>query len=104
MRWLPFAILGSLVLEAISALIERYAVHVGQHEVIPEFRVFQYGYIWNDWPHVGREREAFFILHLPSYDWQLVDYRDRWGWCRLYVMWTSTSGWRTGYVPCKGSL
>lgn len=97
MTWMPWVILSGLVLEAISALIERYAVHLKEWEVAPNFRVFQYG-TTQDWMD-PKVRRWFFAIKLPSYQLQPCDYgRGPMVWCQLHVVWFEGEGWqRTGY-------
>lgn len=98
MTWMPWAILSGLVLEAISHLIERYAVHQTEScQAFPPFRVFQYGTFIADYQE-PRKRAWFFEMKLPSWQWVRHDYDRRVGWGQLRIAWTSERGWLAEYV------
>lgn len=104
MTWTPWAILAGLVLEAISAWIERHAVRVDEHTMHPEFRFIQWGSHVNGdhgvW-HMGTDRWRWFLMiKLPSYQWGRTDYGRHWGWWQLCLIWEEGNGWkRSGYWP-----
>jgi hypothetical protein len=102
MTWMPYAILGGVLLEALTALIARYAAHLDVFEIHPEFRLFSYGTRTTYYsPADGRpSREWFFILKLPSWQYGQFDYSRRWGWLQLCWIWTSTNGWSEWWQPC----
>jgi hypothetical protein len=100
MKWMPFAILGGLALEAISAMIERHAVTVPMNFESPPFRIFQYGVMLDSWSHSARVRRVwFFVMKLPSWRWDKHDYGRQQGWQQLEVAWTGDRGWIAEYVP-----
>lgn len=105
MKYTWVAILVGLWLELVDVVLARYAVTVPKGEEHPKFRVFQYGKRHTTEHHdrsFGPSRwEWFFILKLPSWDWQKGDYGRRWQWHQLCLVWTDTHGWMTWYEPAK---
>lgn len=61
---------------------------------------------WGERNHYAR----FVIVNLPIYDWQRVDYGNRWGWVQRWVKWSDPYSlprwdaaehrWSAGWVDC----
>lgn len=91
--WLPWLL--PLVCELIDRVWDRYAVNVPLWCAVPAVRVVQWGEVEREY---GPDR--YFQVKLPSWDWQTTDYRNRWCWHQLHIVWTSRLGWFLEYVPC----
>lgn len=91
-----FVALFVLVLACMDLLcmyLRRHAVEVQANQTMPEFRFSLFGTFVD----FEGARNQFVCIKLPS--WRHgQNFRGRWEWQQLHVLWTSAEGWRAAYL------
>lgn len=100
-------ILAATVCEMLQMWVERHGKRIDLMATVPPFRFT----MWGHWQHGDQTWAPFWMIKLPSYEYEQCDFGRSWGWYQRVLVWSPSTrlwmghprflGWRIGLLRCS---